>query len=90
VVYGLAGPDLLLAWIKDDDFQWYTPQSAEIADAVLRIDALADGRWCGRWYDPWQGSHGAAVSATTVAGALELPIPPFARDFALRLRRCTS
>jgi hypothetical protein len=90
VAYGLRGPERVLVWLKDDEFQWYAPQSAAIDDAVLRLDDLPAGPWCGRWYDPWAGTWGADVAVTSLGGPLEVPVPTFSRDLALSLSRCPT
>jgi aryl-phospho-beta-D-glucosidase BglC (GH1 family) len=79
IAYGLAGRRSLLLWLKDDDFQWYSPDAATIADATLAVD----GRWCGRWYDPWAGTWGAEVQFRD-----DVPVPPFSRDLALLAHHC--
>jgi hypothetical protein len=90
VAYGLQGPERVLVWLKDDEFQWYAPQSAAIDDAVLRLDDLPAGPWCGRWYEPWAGTWGADVAVTSLGGPLEVPVPTFSRDLALSLSRCPT
>jgi hypothetical protein len=86
----LQGDGAFVVWIKDDEFQWYAPQSAPIADGVLALDDLPPGPWCGRWYDPWAGAWGAAVLPLAGGGPVALPVPEFSRDLALRLRRCPT
>ena len=88
VAYGLQGQGAVLVWLKDDAFQWYAPDAAGIAGALLRLDALPAGAWCGRWYDTWAGRWGPGVRVAGAGGPLELSVPPFERDLALRLRRC--
>ena len=89
VAYGLQGERAFLVWLKDDAFQWYAPDPAEIAGAVLRLDALPAGGWCGSWYDTWAGRWRRGVRRIAAdGGPLELVVPRFERDLALRLRRC--
>jgi hypothetical protein len=89
VARGLQGRRTLLLWLKDDAFQWYAPEPAEIAGATLRLDALPRGRWCGAWYDSWAGAEGEAVRVRGGRPAT-LAVPTFSRDLGLRLRRCKS
>jgi hypothetical protein len=79
--YGLRGRKRLLLWIKDDAFQWHSPEPVEIADATLEVD----GRWCGRWYDPWTG---AWLGSVQLRG--QVSVPAFARDLALLAGRCPA
>jgi hypothetical protein len=89
VVYGLTGRRHALMWVKDDAFQWNAPTPVAIDDGILHLDALAPGAWCGRWYDTWAGAFETRVHAQVRTGRpVELPIPPFERDLALRLKRC--
>jgi Domain of unknown function (DUF5060)/Cellulase (glycosyl hydrolase family 5) len=79
VPYGLRGAQTLLLWLKDDGFQWNTPEDQDISGATLEVD----GRWCGRWYDTWDG---AWLDDVTFDGTVT--VPTFRRDLALRARRC--
>jgi hypothetical protein len=88
VARGLRGAERVLLWVKDDAFQWYTPVSVEIAGAAFTLDGLADGAWCGRWYEPWSGVWREEVELLATGGELALEVPPFARDVALSLARC--
>ena len=88
VARGLRGAERVLLWVKDDAFQWYTPVSVEIAGAAFTLDGLADGAWCGRWYEPWSGVWREEVELLATGDELALEVPPFARDVALSLARC--
>jgi hypothetical protein len=87
VARGLQGRRTVLLWLKDDAYQWYAPDAAEIEGATLDLDALPRGRWCGAWYDTWTGADLAPPIRTR---GPDLPIPTFSRDLALRLHRCPS
>jgi Domain of unknown function (DUF5060)/Cellulase (glycosyl hydrolase family 5) len=87
VVYGLQGSARVLAWIKDDAYQWNTPERVRVADAMVTIDALARGRWCGSWWDTWKGRAGPRVKVDGV-GTVVVEAPPFVGDVALRLQPC--
>lgn len=91
VAYGLQGRRTALVWIKDDAFQWNTPAPATVDDGILELDALRPGAWCGSWYDTWQGQPAGDLRVKLRRGQpLELPIPAFERDLALRLERCVK
>ncbi len=77
--YGLRGKRSLLLWLKDDAFQWNTPQDADVTGATLELP----GRWCGDWYDTWNGAW-----LTRVKFKDRVSVPTFRRDIALRARQC--
>ena len=79
VPLGLQGKRSLLLWLKDDTFQWNTPQDADITGATLQLP----GRWCGDWYDTWTGEWQAPVKFRD-----RVTVPTFRRDIALRARQC--
>jgi hypothetical protein len=79
IAYGLRGRRTLLLWLKDDAFQWYSSDALEIGDATLGVQ----GRWCGRWYDPWAGTWLSDVTFRD-----QVSVPPFSRDLALLARHC--
>jgi hypothetical protein len=87
VARGLQGRRTLLLWLKDDAYQWYTPEPFSVEGATLRLDALPRGRWCGSWYDTWAGAEGERVRVRGGRPAA-LAVPTFEGDIALRLRRC--
>ncbi len=86
VIYGLAGERTLLAWLKDDAFQWHAPESAVVSGAQLELRGIA-GAWCARFYDTWQGSWGPRTPVRATGGRIVLDVPDFSRDVALQLRR---
>ena len=86
----LRGRTTALAWIKNAAHQWWPAGSSHpetIVGATLGLDGLSDGAWHGRWLD----THGAGVlgsfDGVVTAGRLDLDVPAFSRDVALRLER---
>lgn len=53
-------------------------------DEVFTLPLEADGHWAGEWIDPWSGDTLAVVDVQA-EGTLELAVPSFSRDAALRL-----
>ncbi len=88
VLRGLVGRRLALLWIKDDAYQWNSPDRVEIRGASIAIDELADGRWCGTWWNTWMGRPKGRAELVVDAGAASIGVPRFAGDIALRLERC--
>jgi hypothetical protein len=86
LAYGLAGKRTWLVWLKDDAFQWYAPESAVVTGARLELHGI-DGAWCARFYDTWVGEWGPRTRVLARGGRLELAVPDFSGDVALRLRR---
>ncbi|MGH3691319.1 MAG: DUF5060 domain-containing protein [Acidimicrobiia bacterium] len=87
VVHGLQGPARVLLWVKDDAYQWKTPERVRVADATVTIDALALGRWCGSWWDTWEGEAGPRVKVEG-GGTVVVEAPAFVGDVAFRLQPC--
>jgi hypothetical protein len=85
---GMQGPNLLLLWLKNEQHQWDHPDPVQVEDARLRVTALAAGRWCGNWWDTAAGQPRGPTSVDSSGGAVELPVPRFLGDVALRLHRC--
>jgi len=83
-----AGRDTVLVWVTHDAHRWFDPDATLIADAQLQIDGLAAGSWTPTWMHTRTGetTTGPAIQATGDT-ALELAVPTFARDVALRLTR---
>jgi hypothetical protein len=82
----LVGRTEVLAWVKDQAFQWTAPVERDITMARVRLP-LPPGRWCGAWHDTWDGRRRAAT-VHAGGGDTDLVVPPFRRDLALRLHRC--
>jgi len=86
VVYGLAGRQTILVWVKDDAYQWYSPKRVDVRDASITIDHLAPGKWCGTWWDTWAGRPvGKKWTVAGGRGVVTRTAPSFVGDVALRL-----
>jgi Domain of unknown function (DUF5060) len=86
VAYNLWGHTTALLWLKDDAYQFATPQQVDIGDAKLTLDAPGTRQWCGSWYDTWTGT--AVQQATFPSGTTTIDVPPFHGDIALRVHAC--
>ncbi len=83
--YGLQGTSSGLWWLKDDAFQFDSPQRVDITDASLAVGALAPGTWIGLWYDTWSGKWiGWTGLVDPARGTTSIPVPTFHGDLALR------
>jgi len=90
--WALVGPTLGLVWIKNLDHQFFPTEAREgdplpVQGALLELTELVDGRWRAHWIDAYTGAELAAVDRIVEAGAVELPVPEFVGDVALRLER---
>src|SRR4030095_9838496 len=84
----LLGARTTLVWIKNRR-NLYTVglDDAEIADARLVLEGLADGDYDATWIDPYGGEPPPPEEIAVEDGAVEIVVPPFRRDVALRLIR---
>lgn len=88
--YWLAGRDTVLAWLKNAGHQYYANDLSEQVGGRVTVPVQRAGRYLGEWIDPWTGAILApaqVVSSPHGGGSLELDVPPFRRDVALRLDR---
>lgn len=89
--YALHGAGLRLVWIKNRDHQWLPPGAGldpgEVAGGVLALPGLAPGVWRARWFDTTTGDVFRTEDVAAGPSGLDLAIPVFARDVALRLER---
>lgn len=81
----LVGETAALVWVENARHQWYAPDDSVIEDATLTVDDLPPGRWSATWIDTSTAERLSRRSLTVDAAAVELAVPPFARDVALRL-----
>ncbi len=76
------------AWVfAHRRFPELTPDGPPLAtNAVLRINGLSEGPYEVEFWDTVRGERTARARHETRQGRLDLPLPPFARDLALKLR----
>lgn len=83
----LAGRRTWLLWITNEEHRYFTPDRDAIAGASLTIPDLPAGRWRATWIDPWAADDPGREWIHASGAPLELAVPTFARDTALRLDR---
>lgn len=85
----LAGHTKLLAWIKNHDHEFFSPDRGTVAGAQLELPGLPPGRWRARWIDTWSGAElgRETLVSDDAAAPLTLAVPDFSRDVALRIDR---
>lgn len=75
-------------WLRDRGSDYHLLDHGSIAGATIVIPELTDGRWEVEVWQTWQpGGRIVNVQLDTVASVLEVPVPSFHRDLALKLRR---
>ena len=92
VTHQLVGDRTFLDWVRNEAHEYYTPDGAVIEGATLAVPALAPGSWKGHWrHTTLRGESGLLgqldLEVTGEGELPPLPVPPFARDDALRLVR---
>lgn len=85
--FSLVGETTALVWVKNAGHQWFSPDRSKVTDATLSLVDLPAGAWRARWMDTRSGKVLADAKVDATGEAIELPVPAFARDVALRLER---
>ena len=81
----LRGKTTTLAWIKNPRHQWYAPDATLVEGATLTLPDRPARRWAITWIDPSAASPPSTSHVDSAGGPIELVIPPFARDVAVRI-----
>lgn len=88
--YALVGDSYTLAWVKNLDHHFGNTGSAgdpvPVEGAMLTLEGV-EGYWTVEWIDAYDGSSIIVVTPVPTAGSLELAVPSFLGDVALRLHR---
>ncbi len=89
--YALVGDPITLAWVKNLAHH-FAPvgnpgDPVPVEGATLRIEGLADGTWSAHWIDAYDGSTLLLLVAPVTGGSVELAVPGFVGDVALRMHR---
>jgi hypothetical protein len=83
----LIGKTVVLAWVKNTNNQWYSPDKAEIADAQLSIADIPEGTWHAIWLNTYNNEVVSDAKVLVAGSSVQLRVPAFERDIALRLDR---
>ncbi len=84
-VQSLAGSTTALVWIKNIRNQWYSPDKSEVTRATLTIQGVGSGTWQASWIDTYTNEVIEQSEVDATGSALQLNVPTFQRDIALRL-----
>ena len=86
--FALCNKGFVAAWICNRA-NIYTDFGKEngAASGTLTLRVLDNGKYRATWWDTVSGQPLRVDDVTTVAGAIELQVPPVARDIALFVRR---
>lgn len=88
---GLRGKLLSILWIQNRAHTWWNVvhnvSIPRIEGASVTLNDIEPGRYRVEVWDTWSGApvHSSEVHAS--GGAVRIPIPPFQRDLAVKLRR---
>lgn len=82
----LQGSETVLVWIRDAEASWFAEnEPLPVEGATLSIEGLSDGSWTASWINTYCETDPPAETVTVTNGELQLSMPPFTRDIALRL-----
>ena len=79
----LAAPDYAIVWVQDRE------PGAERSGVRVSVTGLADGAYTVRPYDTWAGVELPAIRAVASGGALDIELPSFTNDIALKIVRAS-
>ena len=80
---GLSGGDYAIAWVQDRQ------PGQDRSGVRLTIGGMADGAYTIHPFDTWAGKPLAEIAAEAAGGELELELPEFTNDVALKIVRVT-
>lgn len=84
----LLGTKTALLWAKNSNNQYYQPLDDSLVKNVsVTLSPLPDGIWQATWIATWGGQPAPSQQLTSVDGKLQVTLPDFTRDVALRLVR---
>lgn len=86
-VFVLRGRTTAVAWIKNSDHLWHSPDLQPVASSDVFLDGLASGPWSGFWLDSFSGETTPAAAEGGDEGGAVVRVPSFVKDVALRLER---
>ena len=88
-VWSMGGQDWGFAWIQDvnqvqTEVKAVREQAGEYGGVTLRIPGMRDGEYRVLPYDTWQGRYLDELTETAAGGDLDLALPAFVHDIAVR------
>jgi len=83
----LLGRTTVLVWIKNARHVWYSPDPAPVVGAQLRLEGFEAAQWVPSWFDTRSGAHTPGLPVRPVDGVVDLDVPTFGRDVAVRFNR---
>jgi hypothetical protein len=81
----LIGKTTVLVWVRNAQHVWYQPDLSLVAGASLRLANLPVGHWSVVWMDPLSGTLLGSTTQVVANDELQLAIPDFRGEIALRL-----
>jgi hypothetical protein len=87
--WALVGDPITLAWVKNLAHHFAPAGNpgdpVPVQGATLTLEGLADGTWSAHWIDAYDGSTLSIVVGPVTGGSIELTVPSFVGDVALRM-----
>ncbi len=88
---GVGAADRALVWILDQRYDWPSgatePSPSPCVGAKVTLRNLKDGGYEARWFDTKRGAFFASTKAESKGGRMELAVPEFREDVAVRIER---
>jgi hypothetical protein len=94
-VLGYQGGDRAYIWLFNPQATWWNlvmekQQPGEIKNAVVEIGGLTPGGYAVEWWDTFEGKVIASEQVSITQGALRIPVRPFSRDIACKIKFVSS
>jgi hypothetical protein len=89
---GYQGDDCAYLWISDGRATWWNriaenKQPAPVTDAAIEIRGLRPGNYRVVWWDTYEGVTIRTEQVSCTDDRLQVPVPSFSRDIAVKIRR---
>jgi len=89
---GYQGSDRAYIWVFNKEATWYNlvidkKQPTPVGGASIEIRGLRPGSYRIEWWDTHKGKIIQAEKVSSAQDRLQIPVPSFSRDIALKIRR---
>lgn len=84
--FQLIGRSTVLVWIRNGRHHYASPDPAPVQGATIRLGGVANGTWSSEWLDTRANTIVPGATLEARSDGVELAVPPFSRDIAVRMR----